>query len=294
MNNHISYAYFSILGSVRKNHEDNLYAGQQILPLNNAGLEDVFRGTCDVREEPLFGVFDGMGGESCGEVAAYLAADTMRRRDEDRLHELSENSLHSEKRAGMHSQEQRAEGGEYPERFVGMAGCELPERSPGSEGEEYLDDLSREMNREILSYASENRIRSMGTTAVFILFSGTQVHFSNIGDSRIYRISGNRMEQVTTDQVYRSAFFGKAPLLQYLGLDETEAALLPEMGSFEQIEGERYLLCTDGVTDMLCDQEICSIIMGSDSEEECLRLLRERILLAGAADNATAILCSIR
>lgn len=245
----IQYAYFSLTGHVRSSHEDNLYIENHTLPMNNTGTRGVAGGNVSSGDSPLIGVFDGMGGESRGEAAAFIASDTMRRMD-----------------AGRSSSDDR-----------------------GS----FLDSVCHEMNLEVCRYAREHRIRTMGTTCVCILFSEEELYFANIGDSRIYHCCGSQITQLTTDQVMRSIFYSKPPLTQYLGMEEEEMALLPQIGTFPIKPRDRYLLCTDGVTDMLLDSEIADIIQQPKSPEACLKQLEQAVLNAGAADNATAILCSV-
>ena len=62
-----------MIGSIRNNHEDNLYIAQHMLPMNNNGSESVISGKISLCNQPLIGVFDGMGGESYGEAAAFIA-----------------------------------------------------------------------------------------------------------------------------------------------------------------------------------------------------------------------------
>ena len=251
----IQYAYFSIIGNVRMNHEDNYYVRQMTLPMNNSGTDDVISGSLKSSDRPLIGVFDGMGGECFGEAAAFIAADTMYRFDTDRL-----------------------------------AGRLVPAVMDKRDASCYLNALFQEMNREVCSYAKEKGIHSMGTTAACVLFMNHDLFFANVGDSRIYRGNRNKLTQITTDQVSRSVFFAKPPLIQYLGMNE-ETALLPQLGTIPINPEEYYFLCTDGVTDMLKDDEILKILSSSDNPRDCLIKLRTAVLSAGAKDNATAVLC---
>lgn len=69
--------------------------------------------------------------------------------------------------------------------------------------------------------------------------------------------------------------------------------LLPQIGKIRLSPGDRILLCTDGVTDMVTDQEIEKYLLPEESVEICLMNLQQAILQAGAKDNATAILCTV-
>ncbi len=259
----LQYAYFSMIGSIRNNHEDNLYIAQHMLPMNNNGSESVISGKISLCNQPLIGVFDGMGGESYGEAAAFIAADTMRQKDQKR------------QAAVLRNMENRPEG------------------SASWKPDIFLEDLCRDMNSEVCRFEKEKRIRSMGTTAVCVLFREQEACFANIGDSRIYLLHGSRLQQITTDQVSSSIFYSKPPLSQYLGMEEEEMILLPQIGKIRLSPGDRILLCTDGVTDMVTDQEIEKYLLPEESVEICLMNLQQAILQAGAKDNATAILCTV-
>ena len=74
MNYPIEYAWFCHGGKVRPNNEDNVWCMGQMFPMIHEGSEEVREGKLSSAEAPVFAVFDGMGGESCGEVASYLGA----------------------------------------------------------------------------------------------------------------------------------------------------------------------------------------------------------------------------
>lgn len=73
----ITYSCISNIGNCRKNNEDNYYCVSKLLSITNNGTHIPIVGSVDVKENPVFAVFDGMGGEEKGEVAAYLAAKTV-------------------------------------------------------------------------------------------------------------------------------------------------------------------------------------------------------------------------
>ncbi len=75
MKNKIEYAEICFKGLVRENNEDNFWCDGQYLSCVNNGTDSVFTGHTDTVNFATFAVFDGMGGESCGEMAAYLAAE---------------------------------------------------------------------------------------------------------------------------------------------------------------------------------------------------------------------------
>ena len=70
----IEYAYTCHIGKVRNNNEDNFWCCGESLDSENKGMSHVCSGHIKQADLPLLAVFDGMGGESCGEMAAFLAA----------------------------------------------------------------------------------------------------------------------------------------------------------------------------------------------------------------------------
>lgn len=248
----INYAYTCHPGRVRSNNEDNFWCCGKNLPVQNMGMEEI---CCNMRLReslPVLMVFDGMGGESQGEMAAYLALEKF---------------------------------GKYYKQNKGML-----RRRP----EEFLLEACQSMNQAVCSYSASNRISAMGTTIALIAFAKKSIHICNLGDSRIYRQNQGNIQQLSTDHVLRSYMFGKAPLTQFLGVEESDMKLEPFIKTLEYQAGDRYLLCSDGVTDMLSDQEIEEIMASVDSVQETVQLLRDKALEKGGRDNTTIILCEVQ
>ena len=127
-----------------------------------------------------------------------------------------------------------------------------------------------------------------------IAFGKKEAYICNLGDSRIYQLSGTDFSQISRDHVLKSYRFGKAPLTQFLGVEETEMKLEPSIGTLPYLDGDRYLLCTDGVTDMLSDKEIKEILQMEGTVRDLVQTLLEKVLEKGARDNTTIILCEVK
>ncbi len=69
------YAGTCFQGLVRQNNEDNFWCDGKFLPCVNTGTDDIFKGTNNSEEFPVFAIFDGMGGEECGEMASFIAVE---------------------------------------------------------------------------------------------------------------------------------------------------------------------------------------------------------------------------
>jgi len=262
-NNTIRYAYYSMPGLVRLHHEDNLYIDGNSLERINSGTEQIITGTIKCSEGAVAGVFDGMGGEAAGETAAYLAAR--------RMHESC--------------------GGPLAGELRGLCGS--------AEQERFLDQLCQDMNESVCRYASEHHIRSMGSTAAYILFGRECISCANVGDSRIYRFRGSEMKQLSVDHVRRSFLGRKGALTQFLGVEPEEMVLQPHVESDDYVDGTCYLLCTDGVTDMLSATVIRELVapagrMAPDAGlYAVIEKMRAGILENGARDNATIMLLQV-
>ena len=82
-------------------------------------------------------------------------------------------------------------------------------------------------------------------------------------------------------------------MTQYLGVTDENMALDPSVRKLEYKPGSRYLLCSDGMTDMLTDGEIADILSRESPAQETVQLLLERTLKKGGRDNVTIVLCEI-
>ena len=248
----IEYAYACHMGKVRNNNEDNFWCCGETLAEEHQGIDHVGTGCVPQSDLPLLAVFDGMGGESCGEVASYLAAQS----------------------CGDFYRKNKRKLREDPRNF--------------------LEEACAEMNRAVCGYSRENRIQSMGTTAALLAFGRDGVFGCNLGDSRIYQARNGQFRQISRDHVLGGMMFGKAPLIQFVGIPEESMKLEPSIVREESAAGIRYLICSDGITDMLADGEIADILAREVPVEETVGILLDRALKKGGRDNATLILCEIK
>jgi PPM family protein phosphatase len=203
---------------------------------------------------PLFAVADGMGGAQAGELASRLAVEAM--------------------------------GGE-----------------PESSGEERLATLIREANRRVFARSHEDAAASgMGTTmtAALVGDEGT-VTIGHVGDSRAYRLRADRLEQLTEDHSL------VAELVRTGRLSAEEAETHPQrsvitraLGTDPEVDvdvftvqaepGDLFLLCSDGLTTMVDDDEIRRTVSeGRDDLESAARELVARANRGGGEDNITVV-----
>lgn len=248
----IECAYTCHMGNVRANNEDNFWCFGDSLPMKNEGTSGIFSKTVSGVRAPAMAVFDGMGGESCGEVAAFLASEEF-----GKFYNINKRMLR-----------------------------DMPE--------DFIDGVCKQMNQAVCRYGMKHHIQSMGSTMAMVLFTPESMLACNLGDSRIYLHDGGRMRQVSTDHVINRNMIGKAPLTQYLGLPEEVQMLEPSVAEIEHKEGYKYLLCSDGVTDMLSDREIEEILSQEAELSQIVKALLEKALQKGGRDNVTIILCEVQ
>jgi protein phosphatase len=144
----------------------------------------------------------------------------------------------------------------------------------------------KETNRRVMEYCVRNPQHSgMGTTLVAAIVDGMVLHVANVGDSRLYVINKKGMEQVTVD--HRDA---SGALTNAVGcFPETEADVF-RVGLKSK---DRVLLCCDGLTDMVPEDEIEETIRrGKDIEAACAHLINAANE-AGGVDNISLILAEV-
>lgn len=240
------------MGKIRKNNEDNFFFAGKYLDVENDGLKDPAYFETVIKKGLIYAVFDGMGGENFGEIAAYAAARQM--------------------------QQTKRTLRDY---FV-------PEKK-------YLYRLAMSLNEAVLQAKRAQCTDRMGTTMVSLSFSGRYVYVCNIGDSRAYRLRNGKLLQISEDHVEHrpGREHRKAPLTQHLGIDPEDMLIEPYIAVDTLQQGDIYLLCSDGLTDMLTDSEITDIMRKAEHLEACARDLIRAALEHGGRDNITVIVCRI-
>jgi len=219
------------------------------LASENNGIIEAISGTIPHKNHPTFAIFDGMGGEQQGEVAAYISATTF-----DAFYkESSKNDI-----------------------------------------KHFLSAACTNMNDAICSHVQEQRIRSSGSTAAIITFGKKDIYICNIGDSRIYQYSDKILTQISHDHSATGFTDRKPPLTQNLGIPKTEFVISPYISKGIYKNHDTYLICSDGLSDMVTDEEIGETL-GSDTDiKKSAEKLMQKALNAGGQDNITIILCKIQ
>ena len=157
-------------------------------------------------------------------------------------------------------------------------------------------------NRAIFNAANANpQYAGMGTTLVVAVFRGTRVLIGHVGDSRCYRLRSGRLVQITRDHSLlqeqidaglitpeQASFSSNKNLVtRAVGVEDT---VLLEIHQHEIHPGDVYLMCSDGLSDMLTDDTLGQLLQGYDSLEEAGNALIAAANEAGGKDNIAVIL----
>ena len=165
---------------------------------------------------------------------------------------------------------------------------------------EILSSSIRDANKKIFESSQENEdYRGMGTTLSSGLILGDVLIYSNIGDSRIYRIN-EEMEQITQDDSFVNYLIEIGEITEEEAKNHPKKNVLTKaMGTTSDIEvivntldikdKDVFLFCSDGLTNMVSDEEIFKIVK-ENSPEEARDMLLDLALKNGGMDNITFIL----
>ena len=247
-------------GCVRRNNEDNFCLNGRYMQAEERDQGGLY---CDESHgNSLYAVCDGMGGEEAGEEASLLAVQLCARyREQDGM------STDPEKlREFMHR------------------GCV-----------------------EVFAQAEKNDNHS-GSTVAMIMADDEGLHAVNMGDSRIYRLTSKAMEQVSEDhtEVQRLLRRGlikeedikrhpkRHMILQYWGMPLSIAPFHPFISrAIPYVHGEKYLLCSDGLTDMVENDRIEEILRQSKQVDQIAQELVDEAMRNGGRDNVTTLVLEI-
>jgi PPM family protein phosphatase len=212
---------------------------------------------------------DGMGGYNAGEVASAMAT----------------NFIHTELGRWM------SEGGHQA----------------------HVREIKRAMeicvdnaNRSIFTSARENPLYAgMGTTLVLGVFTGERAMIGHVGDSRCYRMRGSVLQQITRDHSllqeqidaglisHEQAKFATHKNLVTRALGVEDAVQL-DVNEYRVMDEDVYLFCSDGLSDMVSDEQIASTLMGEGTLEHMGKALVECANANGGRDNISVILAKAR
>ena len=212
----------------------------------------------------LIAVADGMGGHAGGEVASAIAINTL----QQLLPVINDPAIDLDSRADL---------------FL---------------------NISYEVDAEILRVSKEKpELSGMGTTLTALSLSENQVDLLHIGDSRCYRFRDNKLEKLSYDHTVMQELLDQGRLTPEEVFDHPQRSLLtqalmgdsgidPVLMSYEVKAGDKFLLCSDGLTNVLSELEIIKIIKAT-AEDKLLEELIKETKAKGAPDNITIVWAKI-
>lgn len=208
----------------------------------------------------LLVIADGMGGQAAGEIASAVAVETLSELD----------SPHT----------------------TGLTGDPVRD----------LDDRIKLANNKIRAIIAQRpELEGMGTTCTaMFLAGGSHFAFAHIGDSRAYRLRGGVLEQISTDHTWVQRLIDEGQITA----DEAErhpqrSLLMRALGTTAEVDldltvldvqaGDRYLLCSDGLSGFVPFNTLASTLTGYGDPHHAAETLIQHALRGGGADNITCI-----
>jgi protein phosphatase len=149
------------------------------------------------------------------------------------------------------------------------------------------------MNEEICTYVRQRRSADMGTTTAILGFDDREAHVCNVGDSKVYRYAKRKLTQVSTDHVMDVSSTRKPALSQCLGIPEDDFVIEPAHVGVDYFKGDKFLLCSDGLTDMVTPRDIRRVLGKRKPVAKRAQMLLDAALAGGGVDNITIILCEV-
>ena len=214
--------------------------------------------------ERLIAVADGMGGHAGGEIASKIAITT--------LHSLA------------------------------------PVLTNSTIDSDSIEDLLlhsiHTIDSNISEYVQEaNELRGMGTTLTALLLHDKIVALLHVGDSRCYRLRGNTFEQLSNDHTVIQELLDQGAISPVDAIDHPQRSVLtqalmgernitPVLQLYEALEGDRYLLCSDGLSGVLTEKEIKSLLKTRD-KDSAIKSLIDATYVNGAPDNVTVLIADV-
>jgi len=166
--------------------------------------------------------------------------------------------------------------------------------------EDLFLNITYEIDSQILEKSKQNpELAGMGTTLTALNISGDNVELLHIGDSRCYRYRDNKLEQLSYDHTVMQELLDQGRLTPEEVFDHPQRSLLtqalmgdsgldPILVSYEIKADDKFLLCSDGLTNLLSDYEITKIIE-SKTDNDLIAALIAEVKAKGAPDNITII-----
>jgi protein phosphatase len=179
------------------------------------------------------------------------------------------------------------------------------EDAPGDQpAREALRAAIEAANEEIGEAGRTDPVREgMGTTVTALLLSGDELVLLHIGDSRGYLLRDRELRRLTRDDTFVQELVDQGvltveearrhPLRSVVTRAVQGRPLEPSLAVLTPLAGDRYLLCSDGLSDVVPDESLARTLLSYPEPERCAKALVERALAAGGPDNITVVVAEI-
>lgn len=188
-------------------------------------------------------------------------------------------------------------GGGYGGAEVAHAAAEALDRAAAPylhmELADYTQPLAAifaDAERETKRFMAENGYTRSGASAALVIAASRAVYTANLGDSRVYRYTHGALTQLTRD--HRFALGGRHELYQYLGASDEDTEISPTIVKIDRVTGERLLLCTDGVSRKLSDEELAAMLTAHPDAGDAAGAIIAAVKSV-ATDNATVLVVDL-
>ncbi|HTX97939.1 MAG TPA: protein phosphatase 2C domain-containing protein [Mycobacterium sp.] len=193
--------------------------------------------------------------------------------------------------------------GEVASQLVIAALAHLDDDEPGGDLLAKLDAAVRAGNAAIAAQVeAEPELEGMGTTLTAILFAGDRIGLVHIGDSRGYLLRDGELTQITKDDTFVQTLVDEGRITREEAHSHPQRSLIMRALTGHEVEptltmrevraGDRYLLCSDGLSDPVSDETILEALQIPDVAEAAYRLI-ELALRGGGPDNVTVVVADV-
>lgn len=194
--------------------------------------------------------------------------------------------------------------GEVASSLVISALAPLDEDDPGDDLLAELREAAVEGNALITRHVADAPdLEGMGTTLTAILFAGSRLGLVHIGDSRAYQLRDGVFTQITKDDTFVQSLIDEGRITEEEAHTHPQRSLLlraitgqdidPSLTIREARSGDRYLLCSDGLSGVVSDETLADTLAAYEDPRECADRMIELALRGGGPDNITCIVADV-